>query len=280
MLRQAALVGLTLVHLSALHLSAQPQAAAEPQVIEVGDYVVVLVAEESSFDVEQNVAPNGALTLPHLGDLVVAGLTTREAAEVISRKLEESYLQRATVNLAISGRQARSVSIFGAVQRPGRLEFREGVTLSTALLDAGGLSSQHGDAIRIERRVDNGLSDTIEISARELLILGLPEVDLPLLPGDEVTVAAATELAVFFMGEVGRPGKLNFKSTDRMTLLTAIAQVGGLTERASKKITVKRMREDGGREEIVVGYKGLLSGSVEDIPLEDQDLILVKESFF
>ena len=36
---------------------------------------------------------------------------------------------------------------------------------------------------------------------------------------------------------------------------------------------------DGTRFEIIVRYKQLLSGTLEDLPLNDGDLIFVKESF-
>ena len=89
----------------------------------------------------------------------------------------------------------------------------------------------------------------------------------------------ASPITVYLMGEVASAGVLTFRANQRPTLLTAIAQAGGLTKRASSKISVKRQREDGSRYEIVVRYGQLLSGAREDLPLNDGDLIFVKESF-
>ena len=90
---------------------------------------------------------------------------------------------------------------------------------------------------------------------------------------------SAAPITVYLMGEVGGSGAMTFRSGQRPTLLTAIAQAGGLTKRASSKISVKRQGEDGSRYEIIVRYKRLLAGEEEDLPLQDGDLIVVKESF-
>jgi protein involved in polysaccharide export with SLBB domain len=63
-------------------------------------------------------------------------------------------------------------------------------------------------------------------------------------------------------------------------LLAAIAKAGGLTDRASSKVRIKRRDEDGRDLEIVVNYKRILSGSDLDPTLQPDDMIVVKESFF
>ena len=83
-----------------------------------------------------------------------------------------------------------------------------------------------------------------------------------------------------FLGEVASPGSLSFKNNKRVTLLTAIARVGGLTETASNKLVIKREDETGKRFEINVDYRKLLNGKEPDVELRDGDLIVVKESFF
>ena len=65
-----------------------------------------------------------------------------------------------------------------------------------------------------------------------------------------------------------------------MSLLTAIARAGGLTERASKKIEIKRESADGKMAQFEVDYKAVLSGKLADPLLQEGDLLLVKESFF
>ena len=67
---------------------------------------------------------------------------------------------------------------------------------------------------------------------------------------------------------------------DRPTLLAVIAKAGGLTERASSKIRVRRQAPDGSLNEIEVNYKRILAGKDPDLEMRDGDLVVIKESFF
>jgi protein involved in polysaccharide export with SLBB domain len=79
---------------------------------------------------------------------------------------------------------------------------------------------------------------------------------------------------------VQKPGAVTFKSTERLSLLSTIARAGGLTERASHKIQIKREGSGGIVNEIEVDYKAVLSGRTPDPGLQEGDVVVVKESFF
>jgi polysaccharide export outer membrane protein len=214
-----------------------------------------------------------------VGELGVAGLTPMEAADLLTERLEASFLQRATVTMRVVEFRSRPISVIGAVRRPGNLELSGRWNLLDALTDAGGLAEGHGEVVNILRRASNGLHDQLTISLDDLLIRADPTVNIPIFSNDVISVPSAAPITVYLMGEVGTTGAMTFRANQRPTLLTAIAQAGGLTKRAASKISVKRQRDDGSRHEIVVRYKRLLSGEQEDLPLEDGDLIVVKESF-
>ena len=243
------------------------------------DLVEVQVVEEPTLDLQRRVTDSGRLLLPLVGALDVGGLTAVEAADLLRRELEESFLQRATVTVRVIEFRSRPISVIGAVRRPGTLELSGRWYLLDALTDAGGLADNHGPTIQILRRADNGLHDQLTISVEDLLVKADPSVNIPIFSNDVVSVQAAEPITIYMMGEVGRTGAMTFEPHQRPTLLTAIAQAGGLTKKASSKVIVKRVRADGGRDEIIVPYKRLLAGQREDLPLRDGDLILVKESF-
>lgn len=243
------------------------------------DLVEVHVVEEPTLNLERRVTDRGSLILPLVNELQVSGLTAAEVSALLRERLEESYLQRATVSVRVIEFRSRPISVIGAVRRPGNLELSGRWNLLDALTDAGGLADTHGDVVHILRRAENGLHDQLTISLDDLLIRADPAVNIPIFSNDVISVPIAAPVTVYLMGEVGTTGAMTFRSNQRPTLLTAIAQAGGLTKRASTKILVKRQREDGSRYEIVVRYKRLLAGEREDLPLLDGDLILVKESF-
>jgi protein involved in polysaccharide export with SLBB domain len=72
---------------------------------------------------------------------------------------------------------------------------------------------------------------------------------------------------------------VTFKSSERISLLTAIARAGGVTDRAGRKIVVKRGAR-GPASELIVDYRRILDGKDPDVELQQGDVLFVKESFF
>lgn len=245
-----------------------------------GDLVAIEVFEEKGLDVERRVAADGTINLPLLGDVAVAGSTTDAAADRIAEALEASYLQRATVSLEVKEFLSQEITVVGAVNQPGSLYLSSRWTLFQALTAAGGLTAEHGNSIYVLRRASNGLSDQLEIPVDDLLVRGDAAVDIPLQAHDVVNVPAARNVTVYFLGEVASPGAVTLSSRSPVTLLTAIARAGGLTDRAARRLTVKRKHSDGTNLELEADYDRLLSGDQPDLALLEGDLIVVRESFF
>lgn len=247
--------------------------------IGTGDEVKVGVAEAQQLDVTQRVASDGTITLAYVGKVPAAGLTPDELEASLQRILEADYVTRATVTVEVVEMRSRPITVLGAVTRPGALAFDDRRTLLGALAAVGGVTAERGKTLTVLRRAENGLSDQIEIPLDELLAGAAPHLDLPLFPNDVVNVEPAGQITVYLLGEVASRGELKFRSTERATVLTAIARAGGLSDRASPVIRIRR-ETAGGTREIEVHYKRLLAGREDDQPLVDGDVILVKEAFF
>jgi polysaccharide biosynthesis/export protein len=244
------------------------------------DLLSVVVFEDDKLSGERRVAENGTINMPLLGDVPVTGKTTAEIALQLKRLLEEKWMQRASVDVQIREYRSRPISVLGAVQNPGNLSFSGRWTLLEALTAAGGLANNHGRFVLILRRADNGLSDQISIDLDDLLVRGDPRANIPIFGNDLINVPPAVDLTVYCLGEVMRPGALTFKSSERVTVLAAIAHAGGLTDRAANKILVKRARPDDGPAEITMDYKRVLAGKEADVELRSGDVVVIKESFF
>jgi polysaccharide export outer membrane protein len=209
----------------------------------------------------------------------LAGLTVGAAEALIKQKLEEKYFQRATVSVQVREYRSKPISVIGAVKQPGNLGFSGRWTLLEAITAAGGLADNHGSVIYVLRRASNGLSAQVEISVADLMVAGDPRANIPIFANDLINVASTIEVTVYCLGELAQPGSVIFKSTERISLLAAIARAGGLTERASPKMVIKRNR-GGTEEEIQVDFRRILAGKEADFPLQDGDVVVVKESFF
>jgi len=81
---------------------------------------------------------NGEIVLPLIGKLLVSGLSTSAAAELITKKLDEKYLQQPTVNVRILNFK---ITVLGEVSRPSVYTIpNEKITLPEAIGLAGDLT--------------------------------------------------------------------------------------------------------------------------------------------
>lgn len=245
------------------------------------DLLDIRVYEAEKLNGERRVSESGLINLPLLGDVPVAGKTTAEISQILKKLLEDRYVQKASVDVQVLEFRSRPISILGAVKQPGNLGFSGRWTLLEALTAAGGLVENHGNVVHILRRADNGLSDQVTIDLDDLLLKADPKVNIPIFANDLINVPGTVEVTVYCLGEVARPGAISFKSNERITVLTAIAHAGGLTDRASKRgVLIKRAAgPSGGPQEITVDYNKILAGKEPDVELRQGDVIVVKESF-
>lgn len=244
------------------------------------DEIQIRVAELSDLDTTQTVGEDGTINLPVIGTIESRGLTESELELRIRARLEEEGLRRATVHVIISAYRSRPVSVLGAVADPGNHFIPGQASLMEVILNAGGLVPEHGTEILIHRFAQNGLAGRVRIQVTDLIDEGNPDVNLPIFGGDQINIPLAQELTIHFLGEVANAGTHTFRSKERVTLLTAIARAGGLSETASPKIRILRTTDGEKRQEIPADYRKILSGRDADIDLVDGDLVVVKESFF
>lgn len=271
--------------LLALLVGGGPLAAQQPAgggyPIGARDLLEIRVFEVPELNVERRVTEAGTVSLPLIGEIEVAGLTPAAAAERLETMLEARYVQRASVEIQVREYRSRPINVIGAVRQPGPLEFPGRITLLEAVAAAGGLTEGHGATLYVLRRADNGLTDQVGIPVRDLLLRADPRANIPLHGNDLINVPAADPVTVYCLGEVGSPGALSFAGSEPATLLAAIARAGGLTDRAAKRILIKRRSGEGAAErEIVVDYRRVLAGKDPDPELERGDVVVVKESFF
>lgn len=250
--------------------------------IGVGDLLQVEVFGLEELGREIRVLRDGTISLPLLGSLPLAGLTVSQAEQKIAQTLSERQLVNdPQVYIVVKEHVSYSVSVQGAVRKPGVYEIGGRKTLLEIIGDAGGLEERAGTMIFILRRTPSGHEEKIEINADRLIERGDVSLNVALEPGDIVTVPHQRTHYVYVNGAVRTPGQVDFLSSEGITVLQAITAAGGLTERAnSGSIHVIRQRPDGTQERIKVNLKKIKKGNETDLPLEKNDVVVVGEWFF
>ncbi|MBC7364461.1 MAG: polysaccharide biosynthesis/export family protein [Candidatus Aminicenantes bacterium] len=244
------------------------------------DLLEIKVFELPEFDQTVRVSENGTITLPLLGNVEVWGLT-KEKLEKKLASLLDKYVKNAQVSVFIKEYQSSRVAIIGAVEKPGMYELVGRQTLLQMISQAGGFKENAANEIYVLRESEDGNTASISIDLEDLLLNGNQKLNIPLQPNDVINVPVDKEIIIYVFGEVRNPGALKVKRSQKITLLKAIAQAGGLTENASKRgITIKRKDLNGKEINMTVNLNDIIKGKTKDIPLKEGDVVIVKESIF
>lgn len=249
--------------------------------ISPNDLVVVSVEQDPTLNTEGRVSPDGTIAMPVVGPVLIASLSPMQASKRIEEILEERILTTATVTVAVKQFEGESVSVFGEVAKPGKVPVVRGLTLLQAITATGGPTPDAGQTIKVLRVSPTGLTSQLEIRLQDLLD-GLPEVNLPLQANDVISVPHDPEISVYLLGEVMNPAAVKFKASQRATLLKAIAEAGGFTDRANRK-RIEVIREGDALNEDVrleVDVHRIMSGAQPDLRLRNGDRIYIHQSLF
>jgi len=93
----------------------------------------------------------GFISLPLVGLVQAAGLTSEQLEEALAAKLAKDYLQNPQVSVFIKEFTSQRVTIEGAVKSPGVYPLKGRTTLLQALATAQGLSSVADTTVRVFR---------------------------------------------------------------------------------------------------------------------------------
>lgn len=211
----------------------------------------------------------GAISAPLVGEVRVAGLTTRALASRLAELLARDYLVDPQVDVQVVEYRSQWVLVTGGVRTPGRVSLRGGTTLKDVLSDAGGLSSEAGDEILISREGEGGAAASEIRVTREDFERGA--VNPPVVHGDIVNVRPATYF--YIHGEVRNSSR--FRAESGMTLLKAIALAGGLTEWANRH-AIQILLEGSDAPPQAYNLKAIESRKTPDPPIRGGEIIIVK----
>ena len=115
-----------------------------------GDKVRVTVYGEQNLSGEYSVDSSGTLTLPLVGNVKVAGLTSDELKEHLQQRYKE-YLKTPDVSIQIL--DYRPFYIVGEVKNPGKYPYVNGMTVINAVAIAGGFTYRaNSDNFYIQRK--------------------------------------------------------------------------------------------------------------------------------
>jgi polysaccharide biosynthesis/export protein len=275
-----------------------------------GDVLQIQVADEPDLNGKYLVSDSGDLAIPMVSKPIHAGgLTTTQVSQSIAKQLKAAeILQQPVVSVFVDEYHSHTVTVVGAVVRPGLYPVETHTTVLQAISEAGGLLPNAGNMVTVAKAgsaaattlqaeaarpqsggasIRNASLQTPSASDRDVVHLDFanlvsgkdPSVNIQVKAGDVVSVGTAP--VIYIVGAVTRPGAFAVQSDDsKITVLQAIALVQGTTSVASAghAVIVRNSGDSKDRKEIPVNLDKLKTGKQPDQYLQANDILFVPES--
>jgi polysaccharide export outer membrane protein len=238
-----------------------------------GDELDVTVYGAPDLSGHTRVSASGNISIPLIGYVRVAGLTSSEAEATIEAQLrKKNVVNNPQVSVYAKEYTNSGISVSGEVVKPGFYTALGPHRLFDVLQAAGGPTDRAAHKVMITHRGD-AETTTLSISKNPS---EMATSNVVLRPGDMVVVPKAG--IVYVLGEVTRPGGYVLNSTGGITVLQVGAVAGGPTHVASAGKTRLLRKTENGFEEQQIDLKKLLRGKAHDISVRDEDILFVPTS--
>jgi len=240
-----------------------------------GDEVEVAVYGAPDLSGHSHVSADGNISMPLIGYVRVAGLSSSEAEAAIEAKLRQNnVVNDPQVSVYVKDYGSSGISVAGEVAKPGFYSAVGPHRLFDVLQEAGGTTDKAANQVVISHR---GQEDATTLSiSKNPAEMAASNVDLK--PGDTVVVLKAG--IVYVLGEVSRPGGYVLNATGGVTVLQVVAVAGGTTHVASAGKTRLLRRVGSGFQEQPINLKKLLRGKAHDVSVQNDDILFVPSSAF
>ena len=190
-----------------------------------GDRLIIYLFGTENDQYDLQISRDGAIALPKLGPIRLAGLTFEDARHAIQERVTEQLLG-AEVTVSMGRLRAINVFMAGEVAVPGAYSVSALTTVTQALFQAGGVS-EIGSLRNIQIKRRGRVAVTFD--AYSLLMKGDASGDSRLQSGDVVFVPPYDGI-VTVNGAVKRPMIYEFKAPE--TVMDSVNMAGGLNEDA------------------------------------------------
>jgi len=157
----------------------------------VGDQIQINVWKNAELSLAEPIRPDGKISMPLIGDVMAAGLTPEELAEIIEARLS-TYIKKPNVTIILTNLQGHKflsrIRVTGSVEKNISLPYHQGMTVLDAILEAGSVDLYaNSNGTKLHRRTKSG-NKTYDIYLEDIMKEGDMRTNVPLMPGDIITV--------------------------------------------------------------------------------------------
>lgn len=203
-----------------------------------GDVLDIRVVDSEEWNMQVEVRPDGRISYPATGEIIVAGLSIEELTQKLTYELGpgKRYLKNPQVIINVVRRRPLIAYVLGEVARPGPIELSLGFESARKLLSIVGGPTPQADLRHVKvYRGDGRKQEFLDLQAG----LESGETDTVIWAGDVVIVPKLDVQQVGVLGAVGKPGQLTLPANQsKIDLLSLLLEAGGLSQPPEKSEAV------------------------------------------
>jgi len=251
----------------------KPTQSATPDVIlEGGDLLAVSVAGAPEYHYDVRVSSSGNASLPMLGNIKIAGLSTQAAEGTIAQGLQaKGFFNDPQVSIFVKEYATAGISVLGEVQKPGIYPLPGKRTLLDAISAAGGVSPKAGKTVTISHR------DAMDDPETTMLLQddGQTMINMAVRPGDTIVISKAG--MVYVVGDVKEPTGI-IMDNPHLSVLQAVAMAHGTNTTAKLKSARLIHKANSSPQDTPIPLDKILAGKSPDLELQADDVVFVPNS--
>jgi len=203
-----------------------------------GDIINISITDIEDIDGSYTVSPNGNVTIPYVGEVLILDKTKEEAQEFINNVLKDFYKEPETI-VKIEKYNSSYVYITGSINKPLSILLSEQpLKLLDGLIQAGYIKSQTSYKKTALLRRDN---EVYEINLYQLLDQNNTELNIYLRKEDVLHVTETDTDQAYAFGEFVTEGPIAVYKDLTLTELIATQKINKAT---AKTKSVYVLRED------------------------------------
>ncbi|EKO3961765.1 SLBB domain-containing protein [Vibrio fluvialis] len=235
--------------LSCLTFSLMALASSKQSYVAIGDMIQVNLPGETQLNQAFLVDRRGAIKLPEIGSIFVAGYSEEQLTNEVKLRLGEVYRDLTNVEVFIAQKQL-IINVLGYVENPGEKVLDQATTIQEAFSAAGGIrSGAQLDKVQLKRGITVTVFDYKQFleTGEESALPSLQSMDTLFVPASPLVGnieqdfnptalanagdSASSNTSIKVFGEVNAPGSFSFKADT--SLVDILMRSGGVTRYAS-----------------------------------------------
>ncbi|ENM6576307.1 SLBB domain-containing protein [Vibrio fluvialis] len=235
--------------LSCLTFSLMALASSKQSYVAIGDMIQVNLPGETQLNQAFLVDRRGAIKLPEIGSIFVAGYSEEQLTNEVKLRLGKVYRDLTNVEVFIAQKQL-IINVLGYVENPGEKVLDQATTIQEAFSAAGGIrSGAQLDKVQLKRGKTVTVFDYKQFleTGEESALPSLQSMDTLFVPASPLVGnieqdfnptalanagdSASSNTSIKVFGEVNAPGSFSFKADT--SLVDILMRSGGVTRYAS-----------------------------------------------